>query len=555
MKRLLTIAALFACIINLQAQWNNDPQVNTQLTSSSGADIIPKTDVTNTGASYVSYLSNASGNYDVFLQKLDSKGYFEWAEPFLVSDHQQQSWVSDYAMKTDGAGNAIITFSDIRNGNPDIFLYKVSPEGSHQWGENGITCYTSSMPEYEPRLAVTSENAAIVTFIHPTTAGSDELVIYGANESGEPMFGEQGMTYIPEGDTFFADPYVVPAQDGNFIVVYSKNTGSSMYPNRHLRAMKFNNSGNELWSEVVVSNAGGISQSTDLNVIPDGNGGVVISWNDDRDNDMQSSAFTQWVNSEGIAQYPQNGLELITTAATNCYDPRAVVNPDGRVMVFWTQKNSNKSLAGLYGQLVSSEGERLWTDNGAEFYGLDSKFDFLWVAKSFEEPGAVVFYTLFDGASDQSLLAAAINPQGGFFWEEEDVLVSSANSGITNPVATPLSNGQYIASWTDNRNDNNDIYAQNLTTDGTLGLTNTSTRAHESIIFNVYPNPTSSVINIDHKNALRVTIRDLTGQLVADFKRPQPRNLAFRPKQSGLYFVTLYGNKEAITKKVTVLRK
>ena len=558
MKRFFILMSIMAVLLHASAQWSSSSSENTQVSFSSGEEAISKVDATSPGGDiYISYFSNEIGNYDVFLQKYDKEGYTIWDEPLVVSDNEQQSWLSDYAMRCDNEGNSIVTFSDVRNGNPDVYLYKIGPGGEFLWGENGIACSATSEPEYAPRLAITSTNSAITTFIHPGAVGGDELVINGVDEDGNYLFGEDGIIYTPVEDTFYSDPYVVPALDGNFIVVYSKNTGSSMYPDRKLKAMKLDSEGNELWnSETTVSDAGGISGFSDLHVIPDSSGGVVVSWHDDRDNDMHAATYTQWIDSEGEPQLQPDGLGLAPTPTVNQYDPRAVVQGDGSIMVFWTQKNSNQSMAGYYGQLISAEGDRLWGDNGQIFHELGDSFSYLWLARPHDEAGSVVFYTKFaeGSTSNETMNAAAINEDGSFWWDEEEVKVSSASSGITHPAAGPLNHDQHILAWTDNRNGNNDIYAQNITTAGTLGVTNTEIREAPVENVKLYPNPAHQSVKIKTENFNHITVRNSLGQVVSRFDIVSEKEVTFYPEQNGLYFVTFSGKGYSITRKVTVIR-
>lgn len=559
MKQFLILISIMVVFFDASAQWSNSSSENTPVSFSSSEEIMSKIEATSPGGViYISYFSNESGNYDVFLQKFDKEGYTSWDEPLVVSDNDQQSWLSDYAMKCDGEENSIVTFSDVRNGNPEIYLYKIGPGGEFLWGEDGIACSTTSEPEYEPRLAVTSNNSAITTFIHPGAVSGDELVINGVDEDGDYLFGEDGLIYTPGEDTFYSDPYVVPALDGNFIVVYSKNTGDPMYPDRNLKAMKFDSEGNELWnSETTVSEAGGISGFSDLHVIPDSSGGVVVSWHDDRDNDTHAATFTQWIDSEGEPQLQSDGVGLAPTPAVNQYDPRAVVHNDGSIMVFWTQKNSNQSMAGYYGQRISTEGERLWGDDGQVFHELGDSFSYLWLARPHDEAGSVVFYTKFaeGSTSDETMHAAAIDEDGSFWWDEEEVKVSSVSSGITHPAAGPLNHDQYVLTWTDNRNGNDDIYAQNITTAGMLGVTDTEISEIPVEDVKLYPNPAHQSVKIRAENFNRITVRNSLGQVVTEFDNVSGKEVTFYPEQSGLYFVTFSGKGYSTTRKVTVFRK
>jgi len=164
--RFLALMAIIMAILsstNLFAQWPNDASQNLLVSDQSGAQVLPKVCATSDAGCYVSWHSTPTGNYDIYLQRLDSTGAAQWQEDgILISDHPQDTWVTDFDMTVDNQDNAIITFNDIRNGvDRDIYAYKIGPDGSFLWGPDGLTISANDGFEPDPQVMVTTNNNVV----------------------------------------------------------------------------------------------------------------------------------------------------------------------------------------------------------------------------------------------------------------------------------------------------------------------------------------------------------------------------------------------------------
>jgi hypothetical protein len=58
--------------------------------------------------------------------------------------------VADYSLVVDHDGNAVVSFADIRNGNPDLVVYKISQDGEQLFGDDGILVTETVSVEFFP---------------------------------------------------------------------------------------------------------------------------------------------------------------------------------------------------------------------------------------------------------------------------------------------------------------------------------------------------------------------------------------------------------------------
>jgi hypothetical protein len=128
----------------------------------------------------------SSGSYDIFIAKLTSSGYWEWAIKAGGSDSDIGNGIA-----VDSSGNAYITgyFSEtatfgstslVSSGNYDIFVAKLSSSGSWQWTVKA----GGSDSDIGNGIAVDSSGNAYVTgsFLETATFGSTSLVSSGGTD-------------------------------------------------------------------------------------------------------------------------------------------------------------------------------------------------------------------------------------------------------------------------------------------------------------------------------------------------------------------------------------
>src|SRR5258706_570958 len=74
---------------------------------------------------------------------------------------------------SDGAGGAIVTWTDTRSGGTDIYAQRVSASGTALWTANGVGVCTASGDQYAPTIAADGAGGAIVTWYDFRSASND----------------------------------------------------------------------------------------------------------------------------------------------------------------------------------------------------------------------------------------------------------------------------------------------------------------------------------------------------------------------------------------------
>ncbi len=520
MRRLFVTAVVLAAF-TASAQWTADSTENLQICDLAGEQVLPKIVPTSDCGCFISWFDQRSGDYCVYLQRLDYQGIPQFPDNgILVSDHPQMTWLVDYSMAVDNEDNAVIAFSDIRSAEEDldVSVYKISSTGNFLWGPDGISLSDTSEAGFEPNpvIAVTGENNCIFAWGKQTSEYF--LVMQKLSPDGTRLWGDWGINITdPEAD--LSIPVLVPSGEDSVIAMWRRSTGSYPMTVTHLYTDMFDVNGNGIWgdSPVLIYDSGAITPWNNPGMISDGLGGAVCSWYDA----PSLSEFNVWVQHldiQGNMLYPMNGAQASTNSSDRLHmSPSAGINPaTGETWVFWVETNGNQDQWGLYGQMFDSSGDRQWTDSGLELIPLGNE-QIGFVQTSVDEYG--IFVSYFINSSATSFRVFRLNFDGTVIWGPVEISAGSLG-GKDDPVSCTGYGGSRIFSWTDNRIDAG-IYAQNLKQDGSMGpfMGIDGESSANGFSLSVSPNPSSGNASIsitsDATSPYAVlALYDISGRLV-----------------------------------------
>jgi predicted lipoprotein with Yx(FWY)xxD motif len=113
-----------------------------------------------------------SGNYDIYAQRINASGTVQWTAngvPLCTATGPQQN----PQIASDGSGGAIVTWTDSRSGNYDIYAQRISASGAVQWTANGVPLCTATANQNTPQIASDGSSGAIVTWYDYRSGNSD----------------------------------------------------------------------------------------------------------------------------------------------------------------------------------------------------------------------------------------------------------------------------------------------------------------------------------------------------------------------------------------------
>jgi len=97
-------------------------------------------------------------------------------------------------------------------------------------------------------------------------------------------------------------------------------------------------------------------------IIPDGSGGAIITWEDPRSGTTNYNIYAQRVNSGGTVQWTTNGVAICTASGDQRF-PQIIPDGSGGAIITWYDYRSGPN-NDIYAQRVDSEGAVQWAGNG-----------------------------------------------------------------------------------------------------------------------------------------------------------------------------------------------
>ncbi|MEZ5965135.1 MAG: hypothetical protein R3F56_14975 [Planctomycetota bacterium] len=460
MRAVLTLAL----VLPVAGQWSNNPVQNLAVGDRAGEQAVAKIATAADGGCYVAWFDNQSGNYDVYLQRLDAGGVEQWPHNgVLVSGNPQNSSLVDWDLMVDSTGAAVLAFTDVRSGpDLDVYAYRVDRSGAMQWGANGVALSNNTEDEANPRLCETSDHDIVCVWPNTSTRS---LRVQRLDLAGTPRYAANGLVIPGDATDTPAFARVVAGDQGSFIVSWVR--ALAFAGNKHIHTQKFDVAGNPLWGSqrFVLFDLASVPIAHEPRLLADGQGGAIYAWHY-----AVGSVFSvrvQRMLAGGTETFPHNGLD-VSTNGNSKFDPALVWHGDARdICVFWNERNTAQSQWGISGQRLDVAGQRLWGPNGAVLLPVDGVNKLSPVATRFGVEDMVCVLEASLGANQHRVRAMRVRTDGSLAGSVVDASVAASEKLRLQAAANP--SGTAMLCWTDRRSDAGDVYAQNVNPDLSLG--------------------------------------------------------------------------------------
>jgi hypothetical protein len=143
-----------------------------------------------TGGAIIVWTDERSG-LDIYAQRVGAAGVVQWTvDGIAICAHQNNQ--STAQMTSDGAGGAIVAWEDFRNGNQDIYAQRVDPEGTLLWDPDGVAISTATADQVELRMTSDGAGGAVITW-HDCRDGKQDIYGQRVTSSGVPQWAAGGV--------------------------------------------------------------------------------------------------------------------------------------------------------------------------------------------------------------------------------------------------------------------------------------------------------------------------------------------------------------------------
>ncbi len=355
---------------------------------------------------------------------------------------------------SDGFGGAMIAWYDNRSGNYDIYAQKINFRGEVQLTIGGVPISTAPNDQLYLRMISDEFGGAIIVW-EDERDGTKDIYAQKINDKGIVNWTVNGIVITNAiGDQ--TNSQLVSDGLGGAIITWEDERGGS----KDIFAQRIDFEGQTLWNTngTVICNATGYQDMPKL--ANDGYNGAVITWEDNRNSN--EDIYIQHVNSLGQTSWLKNGTALCNLTS-NQYIPQPVrVGYDNFIVAWGDYRNDNYD---IYAQRIDINGETQWIPNGSAICNeLERQWDI--DAVEIDSEGIVITWRDERNGIDFDIYAQKINLEGQHLWTTNGTVVCNKIGDQRRPQITTDGSGKIIITWQDNRGGNTDIYAQILNNAG-----------------------------------------------------------------------------------------
>lgn len=512
------------------------------------------------GGAILAWKDTRNSGTDIYVQRVNEAGDVEWTVDGVAlatgTGHR-----SNPSLAADGFGGAFVTWHDDRSGNYDIYMQRVNANGAAQWAPGGINVYPSPVSQLDP--VVTSDLAGHATvFWRDARFGTYSLVAQRIDMAGSLMWAASGVLVSFNDDC--RNPVILPDGAGGAIAVWARGYSAPLY------AQRVSAAGTTQWAPggLLVCSKNNIDVRHAA--ASDGTGGAIVCWSDYRNGTspdlylqrIDASGAAQWT-ADGIPisttiEYAPLAWRPLNSAITS--------DGAGGAIVTWIDQPDPESFYDVKAQRVNALGAKQWGPDGITVCDTPETQLFPDIVRD-SAGGAIVTWSDSRNGTDD-VHAQRIDASGVPQWPANGVAVCTAPASQIGARATPTDNGGAVTAWYDYRNGTMDIYAQRIDPDGPISAA-VSDAPHpaSALVSPNYPNPfsghTTIEVTLRNESTLHVEVFDTAGHRVRRAHMSPASTgitrLTFDGRDdlghrlpSGVYFYRVHAGANVVTRKMVI---
>ena len=465
---------------------------------------------------------------DIYAQRLDGEGYPLWPAggvPVCTALNGQYK----PQIVSDGAGGAIIAWTDFRNNNADIYAQRIDPDGDPVWEVEGIAVCTVQDTfgwwMFSRIDMIEHPGGAIMTW-YDNRSGEEDIYAQRIDTSGTVLWTPGGIAVCTEtGDQ--VSPLAVPDDaDGVIVVWVDWRSGE-----RDLYAQRIDADSTCPWAPggVPVCTAAGDQRKHDA--IADGNGGMISVWQDERGVDI--NLYSQLIDADGMPVWTADGIPVCAETNDQLLPQLATDGREGAIYTWADRRDAVYYEATIYTQRITGAGIAAWPAGGIlirEPGGWDNSMPTIvpdgfggaiiaWFTSE-HLPGARIPSPAESSAEDIETIYTQRIAGDGTIWWQEGGLPLCDDPGYTAPRSQkilPDGTGGAVVTWY-NVFDMAGIFAQRVNGTGNAPPTGTEPQPIAPFSTRNYPNPfnphTTIAFAIPEAGHVDLRIYDVAGRLV-----------------------------------------
>jgi hypothetical protein len=204
-------------------QWTAD---GVAVCTAGASQNVPKIVSDGAGGGVMVWQDRRTSHTDIWAQRTNGAGSMLWAANGVVLCGSLGDQYDPIAI-ADGAGGAIVSWRDMRNGlsNADIYARRVNAGGTALWTTDGIAVCTASGHQLAPTMTTDGANGVILTWQDQRVAG-DNIYARRVDALGNLFFMLQG-SEVCLATGAQVTPVIASGGSGDVIIAWSDSRGGT----------------------------------------------------------------------------------------------------------------------------------------------------------------------------------------------------------------------------------------------------------------------------------------------------------------------------------------
>jgi hypothetical protein len=281
---------------------------------------------------------------------VNAAGVPQWIAPLCTAAGAQTS----PAIASDGAGGAIVTWNDARSGPVnDIYAQRVNAAGVPQWTIDGVALCTAAGGQHDPTIVADGAGGAIVTWYDGRNGVDMDIYAQRVSAAGVPQWTADGVALCTATGGQYA-PTIVTDGAGGAVLTWSDNRNGT---DLDIYAQRVSAAGVPQWTADGVALCTAANGQGNPTIVADGTGGAIVTWSDERSVsgvDATNDIYAQRVSASGVPQWTADGVAVCTAAGLQS-DPAIVSDGGSGAIVAWHDHRSGTTFD-VYAQNVNADG-------------------------------------------------------------------------------------------------------------------------------------------------------------------------------------------------------
>jgi hypothetical protein len=562
-----------------QAQWSNDPDINSWIPKS-GEERVPIAASDGRGGVIVAW-DDGKGILDIWANRVDRYGLPRWGvNGIRISPPQGIRDVTNVI--SDGDGGAIIVWDDYTRAwreNPtaefianEIYVQRVDSTGKILWDSSGVLI-RGKVPNVGKSafgILTSDHQTYIVTFFEGIAYGSSDVALdfYGQkiDLDGKIYWGEGSKRLNLEDNIFNIRHRIVSDGAGGFLLVWFDPN-----PPRGTIVDRYSENGDFVWKQGHINtNAGGAFEACS-----DGKGGVIVVGVDFPGGGWRTEGRIQRVDKDGRLCWTDSAVVFVKNRG-EYLQYRIVQTDNSGAIVSWTDSlgfNPERHFLAF-----DSTGSIGWRRDGFA-YGATSIYHPITLGDGFGNMIMIINdYLKSEETKEGHQLAFKMDASGDATWGNEGVLFRHRpyNDWPFSIVGVPDGQGGIIVVWYEvHQNTSYDITLQQINHQGQLGQVSTAIKpslnpavVRQFVLQQNYPNPfnpvTEMAFEVNEPASISLKIYNINGNLVAvlfdkksyfgkEVIKWDGRDTDGQLVSSGIYFYELSSDRARIVRKMILI--